>query len=119
MDPNLNLSRYISFSVARKKFNNVVSQKMGDNFEDEDNSGLITKKFWSYVKTTANSTRIPEIGLMYFENTFKSNTLDQSELFIRFFTISFPKLVHLSLLLIIITPTIFLSSLTNLEYMIY
>ena len=80
---------------------------MGDNFEDEDDSGLIIKKFWSYVKTTANSTRIPE--LVYLENTFKSNTLDQSELFIRFFTISFPKLVHISLLLIIITPTIFLS----------
>ena len=83
MDLNSNLSRYIKFSVARKKFKNVVSQKMGNSFEDEDDSGLITKKFWSYVKATANSTRIPE--LVYLENTFKSNSLDQSELFNTFF----------------------------------
>ena len=56
---------------------------MGNSFEDEDDSGLITKKFWSYVKATANSTRIPE--LVYLENTFKSNSLDQSELFNTFF----------------------------------
>ena len=83
VDPNLNLSRYIKFSVARKTIKNVVSQKMGNSFEDEDDSGLITKKFWSYVKATANSTRIPE--LVYLENTFKSNSLDQSELFNTFF----------------------------------
>ena len=34
VDPNLNLSIYINFLVARKKFKNVVSQKMGDIFED-------------------------------------------------------------------------------------
>ena len=42
--------------MARKKFKEV-SEKMEKSFEDKDDSGLITKKFWSYVKATANSTR--------------------------------------------------------------
>ena len=50
---------------------------------DEDDSGRITKKFWSYVKAIANSTRIPE--RVYLGNTFKSNSLDKSELFNTFF----------------------------------
>ena len=56
---------------------------MSENFEDEDDSGLITKKFWSYVKATANSTRIPE--LVHLDGVFKSNPLDQANLFNTFF----------------------------------
>ena len=82
-DPVLKLNRYLKFSRARKKFKDVVSKKMDDSFEDDDDSGLITKKFWSYVKATANSTRIPE--LVHHENTFKSKPLDQAELFNTFF----------------------------------
>ena len=33
---------------------------MNKNFEDDDDSGFITNKFWYYVKATAISTRIPE-----------------------------------------------------------
>ena len=54
-----------------------------DSFEDDEDSGLITKKFWGYVKATANNTRIPE--LVHFDESHKSNPLDQAELFNTFF----------------------------------
>ena len=82
-DPELRLNRYLKLSMARKKFKEVVSKKMEESFEDKDDSGLITKKFWSYVKATANSTRIPE--LVHLDNSFKSKPLDQAELFNKFF----------------------------------
>ena len=82
-DPVLRLSRYLKFSSARKKFKDIVSRKMGESFEDDDDPSLITKKFWGYVKATANSTRIPE--LVYFEDSHKSNPQDKAELFNDFF----------------------------------
>ena len=45
--------------------------------------GLISKKFWSYVKATARNTRIPE--LVFLDDTFKSNPDDQAELFNTYF----------------------------------
>ena len=83
VDPELRLNRYLKFSMARKKFKHVVSKKMDDSFKDEEDCGLITKKFWSYVKATANSTRIPE--LVQLDSTYKSNPIDQAELYNTFF----------------------------------
>ena len=82
-DQDLRLSRYLKFSMARKKFKETVTQKMGDSFEDEEDPGLISKKFWGYAKATANSTRIPEV--VHLEDTFKSKPMDQAELFNSFF----------------------------------
>ena len=78
-DPDLRLSRYLKFSTARKKFKDIVSKKMDNSFQDDEDSGLISKKFWSYVKATARNTRIPE--LVFLDDTFKSNPDDQAELF--------------------------------------
>ena len=82
-DSELKCDRYLKFSIARKKFKNLVSQKMGDSFDDDEDSGLITKKFWSYIKATSNNTRIPE--LVHLGDVYKSSLLDQSELFNNFF----------------------------------
>ena len=82
-ETELKLDRYVKFSAARKNFKNIVSTKMGDSFEDNDDSGLITKKFWSYVKATANNTRIPE--LVRLGDACKTQHSDQSELFNSFF----------------------------------
>ena len=83
VDPDLKLNRYLKFSLARKQFKNLVNKKLSDSFEDEEDSALITKKFWAYVKASANSTRIPEV--VHFEETFKSSPLDQATLFNSFF----------------------------------
>ena len=82
-DPDLKLSRYLKFSMARKKFKEVVSCKMDNSFDDEDDSGLITKKFWSYVKATSKNTRIPE--LVFLDETYKSNPCEQAELYNSYF----------------------------------
>ena len=82
-DETLRLNRYLKFSMARKNFKDLVSLKMRQNFDDNDDSGLITKKFWSHIRATANSTRIPE--QVEFANFFKSNPSDQAELFNSYF----------------------------------
>ena len=79
----LKMNRYLKFSTTRKIFKNLVSKKMSDSFEDAEDSGLISKRFWAYVKATSNNTRIPE--LVHLGEIFKSKPLDQSELFNKFF----------------------------------
>ena len=44
MDKNYRVNRYLKFSMARKKFKDLVSLKMRKNFDDNDDFGLITKK---------------------------------------------------------------------------
>ena len=53
----------LKFSNERKKFKNLMKQKMRDNLcnPDSDNTNILNKKFWSYVKATSNSHRIPEV----------------------------------------------------------
>ena len=82
-DASVTLSKYLTFSAARKKFKNLVSKKLNESFEDEDDTNLITKKFWSYVKANSNNTRIPE--MINLDDTFKSKPLEQANLFNSFF----------------------------------
>ena len=56
---------------------------MRSNFEDENDTSLIPKKFWSHVKSTSNSSRIPET--VSYNGRFRSNPKDQGELFNKFF----------------------------------
>jgi endonuclease/exonuclease/phosphatase family metal-dependent hydrolase len=81
-----NVSDGLKFSIARKEFKKLMSQKMRDNLysDDSDNHDLITKKFWSHVKTTSNSQRIPEF-VTYNNSTIRSCPQDQAELFNSFF----------------------------------
>ena len=50
---------------------------------DEDDPALISKKFWSHVKATAKSTRIPET--VYYQNTHKNRAIDKANLFNTYF----------------------------------
>ena len=65
--------------MARKKSKDGVSKKTDQSFEDEEDSGLVTKKFWSYARATAKSTRKPELVQLVI--SFKSNPVDQAHLF--------------------------------------
>ena len=74
---------YVKYANCRRSFKRLVQGKMRDNFKDEYNSNLITKKFWSYVKSKSNSHRIPD--LVNLKDTYRTNPIDQAELFNKFF----------------------------------
>ena len=71
------------FKMARKIFQRAVQDKMRSNFDDDSDPALISKKFWSHVKSTSNSTRIPET--VYYKGRFRNNTNDQADLFNTYF----------------------------------
>ena len=60
-----------------------MNEKMRLNVEDESDTSLISKKFWKYVKSKTNSTRIPET--VWYINKCRSKPIDQANLFNEFF----------------------------------
>ena len=73
----------INFKYSRREFKRTMCQKMRDNMYNTDDPALITKKFWSHQKFTANSHRLPEC--MYLKNCYRNNRLDQANMFNNFF----------------------------------
>ena len=67
------------FRKLRKDCKKIMNEKMRLNVEDESDTSLITKKFWKYVKSKTNSTRIPET--VWYKNKFRSKPIDQENLF--------------------------------------
>ena len=53
------------------------------NIIDDSDPALISKKFWSHVKSTSNSARIPET--VCYKGKFRSNPKDQADIFNTFF----------------------------------
>ena len=84
------------FKMATKSFKAAVQEKMRYNFEDDSDPALIPKKFWSHVKSSSNSTRIPET--VHYKGWFRNNQKDQAALFNSFFEDQFSsKLVNMTL----------------------
>ena len=78
------MEHYVQYSDCRQKFKRLVQQKMRDNFNNvEDDSSLITKKFWSYVKSSSNGHRIPEI--IHLDDVYRTDPAEQAELFNNYF----------------------------------
>ena len=50
----------LAWLAFKQLFKNICSKKMRDNLYNEDDPGLITKKFWSHVKSNSKSSRLPE-----------------------------------------------------------
>ena len=50
----------IKFKHKRQLFKTICNRKMRDNLYNEDDPVLITKKFWSHVKSNSKSSRVPE-----------------------------------------------------------
>ena len=78
---------YMKFSACRKEVTRLIKLKANANFEDDEHPNAVTKKFWSYVKTTSNSSRIPET--VHYNNIFRSAPRDQADLFNCFFADQF------------------------------
>ena len=56
---------------------------MRANFDDELNPNVITKKFWSSVKSASKSSRIPE--KMHLGNTVRNNSEEIANFFNKHF----------------------------------
>ena len=69
----------LKFSQCRRDFKKLANQKMRDNLNNSDDPALLTKKFWSYVKSTSNSHRIPES--VYADNCIRTSAIDKANLF--------------------------------------
>ena len=53
---------YRKFSTYSKDLKNLIQDKIRSNLNNEDEDPvLISKRFWSHVKATSNSSRIPEL----------------------------------------------------------
>ena len=73
-----NPDHYQKYSNCRKDLQNLIQEKMRSNLDDEDGDpAIISKKFWSHVKATSNSSRIPEtviiiiiISILYLQQHF-------------------------------------------------
>ena len=75
---------YKNYSNCRKELKFLIQDKMRANLNDDENDpALISKKFWSHVKSSSNSTRIPES--VSYNGQFRNNAKDQAELFNIFF----------------------------------
>ena len=82
-DRNKSDAANLKFSLARKSFKNLVAQKMRETLNESDDSALISKKFWSYVKSKTASQRIPEF--ISYNGVVRSRPEDQANLFNNFF----------------------------------
>ncbi|MCP4461126.1 MAG: hypothetical protein GY816_24360, partial [Cytophagales bacterium] len=71
------------FRSFRTKFKKTMNENMRLNIEDDSDPGLISKRFWSYVKSKSKCTRIPET--VYHGSRFRSNLSDQANLFNNYF----------------------------------
>ena len=82
----------LKYVNARRNFKKLVSMKMRDNLTDSNDTALITKKFWSYVKSSSNSHRIPEC--VEYQGRLRNDPKDQAELFNEFFYAQFSDASH-------------------------
>ena len=53
-----NPDHHNKFKLCRKEMKKLIKEKMRSNFDDEQGENVITKKFWSYVKSSSNSSRL-------------------------------------------------------------
>ena len=60
-----------------------MNEKMKLNVEDSDDSALISKKFWKYVKSKSKSSRIPET--IRYGDQFRNLPEDKANLFNKYF----------------------------------
>ena len=73
----------LKFATARKEFKMLVSKKMRENLYDYEDTNLLSKKFWTYVKRTSKSKRLPEI--LTSGSKISSDTKTKADMFNKFF----------------------------------
>ena len=84
-------------TLRKIKVREKVKEKQRANFEDSEDPSIVPKIFWSHVKFSSYSTRIPEI--VSYGKRIRNNASDQAELFNEFFLTNFLLLVIMTLFL--------------------
>ena len=79
---NKSISNELKFKHCSKEFKDLIKTKMRKNLCDPQRN-LLTKKFWSHVKSKSKIPRIPEV--MYCKGKCSSNPLDKANMFNQFF----------------------------------
>ena len=74
------LQAELKFKASRHEFKTLIRSKMRANLDYCDRN-ILTKKFWSHVKSSKNSSRIPEVisyeGITANEPLAKANMFNQ------------------------------------------
>ena len=55
-----NYGHYRKYSTLRKELKLLIKSKMKSNFDDDLSPKIISKKFWSYIKSCTKSNRLPD-----------------------------------------------------------
>ena len=76
-------NHYSKFSALRKSLKALIKSKVRANFDEELSPRAISKKFWSYVKSSSKSNRIPE--KMHLGSCFRNTSKDIADLFNKHF----------------------------------
>ena len=70
------LSNELKRDSTRRAFKSLCNAKMRDNLYNSDDPTLITKKFWSHLKSNSKSHCMPEC--MNLNGTFSNSALDKA-----------------------------------------
>ena len=76
------LQAELKFKVSHREFKSLIRSKMRANL-DYCNRNMLTKKFWSHVKSSKNSSRIPEV--MSYEGLTANEPLAKANMFNQYF----------------------------------
>ena len=76
------LQAELKFKIFRREFKSLISSKMCANL-DYCNRNILTKKFWSHVKSSKNSSRIPEV--ISYEGLTANEPLAKANMFNKYF----------------------------------
>ena len=79
---NCNLKNELKFKTCRREFKNLIKAKMNANLCDSNRNPL-AKKFWSQVKSTSKSTRVPET--VFLKGKASSEPKTKADMFNHFF----------------------------------
>jgi len=71
------------FRSLRKQFKQTMNEKMRLSVEDDADDALISKRFWSHVKSKSKSARIPET--VSYGSRLRNKPADQAALFNEYF----------------------------------
>ena len=80
------------YKAYRKSVKSEIKSKMRANFTEESNPNTISKKFWAFVKSSSNSSRIPDS--ISCKGSFRNNSVDKANMFNNFFHEQFSDKSH-------------------------